>query len=94
MRAAFFAAVERDCRERFNAPLVARDRVREGKKRHEDVLTSNRGEHCRHLVTQTQIQRHQSHRLMVHRIARLHSNRGERGTPGENSVRWQIGLVL
>jgi hypothetical protein len=25
------------------------------KKRHEDVLNSNRGEHCRHLVTQTQI---------------------------------------
>ena len=25
------------------------------KKRYEDVLNSNRGEHCRHLVTKTQI---------------------------------------
>ena len=58
------------------------------------ALTIKCGEHSGNLIAQKKVQRHQPNCFVVHGIARLHSNRRERGATRQKSVCRQIGFVF
>ena len=58
------------------------------------VLTFRSGEHDRYPSAETKTQRHEPDCLLVHRVVRLHSNRGARRPAGEKSVRWEARSVF